>query len=64
MSRTYLCLGVSVHDSWRAVVGAAAKKVTPRARRDPAQRAARRCFYLQMLEHPRRTRELIWIWRR
>jgi len=42
MYGTYLRLNVTVHDGWRTVVRAAAKKLTALARRDPARRLARR----------------------
>jgi hypothetical protein len=35
MYGTYLRLDIAVHDSWRAVVRAAARKLTRRALRDP-----------------------------
>ena len=38
MYGTYLRLDVTVHDGWRAVVRAAARKLKPRARRDPGLR--------------------------
>jgi hypothetical protein len=39
MCGTYLRLDIIVHDSWRTVVRAASRKLSRRARRDPAQRA-------------------------
>jgi hypothetical protein len=63
MYSAYLRLDVTVHDGWRAVVRAAARRLTPRARRDPAQREARRCFYHQMLEHHRNAQRLVRTWR-
>ena len=37
-------LDITVHDGWRAVVRAAARKLTRRALRDPKHRAARKRF--------------------
>jgi hypothetical protein len=34
MYGTYLRLDITVHDGWRAVIRAAARKLTPQARRD------------------------------
>jgi len=51
MYGTYLRLDITVHDGWRTVVRAAARKLTPCALRDPAHREARHCFYRQMLAH-------------
>lgn len=56
---TYLRLGVTVHDSDRAVIRAARRKLTREARRDPARREARKRFYRTMLEHHARDRELV-----
>ncbi len=42
MHGTYLRLDITVHDSWRAVVRSAARKLTRRARRDIKHRAARK----------------------
>lgn len=63
MYGTYLRLDVNVHDGWRAVIRAAARKLTPRARRDPAQREARRRFYRQMLEYHSNAQHLVRVWR-
>ena len=60
---TYLRLDIPVHDGWRAVVRAAAKKLTPEARRDPAMREGRHRFYRQMLEHHRESQEIVSYWR-
>ena len=60
---TYLRLDITVHDGWRAVVRAAAKKLTPEARRDPGKREARHRFYRQMLEHHREAQEIVSYWR-
>jgi len=59
----YLRLDITVHDGWRAVVRAAAAKLSRRARRDSAQRETRRCFYRQMLEHHRHAQHLVRVWR-
>lgn len=53
---------ITVHDSWRTVVRAAAKKVAPRARRDQAQREARHRFYRQMLEYHREAQTIVSYW--
>lgn len=63
MYNSYLRLGVSVHDGWRAVIRAAAERLTPHARRDSAQREARRRFYRQMLEHHQNAQRLVRAWR-
>ena len=63
MYSAYQRLGVTVHDGWRAVIRAAAGLLTPHARRDRAQREARRRFYRQMLEHHRDAQRLVWAWR-
>jgi hypothetical protein len=63
MYGTYLRLDITVHDCWRAVIRAAAKKLTPRARRDPAHRDARHLFYWQMLAHHREAQRLVRTWR-
>ena len=60
---TYLRLDITVHDGWCAVVRAAAKKLTPKARRDPAKRELRHRFYRQMLEHHREAQEIVSYWR-
>ena len=60
---TYLRLDITVHDGWRAVVRAAAKKLTPDARRDPTKREVRHRFYRQMLEHHREAQEIVSYWR-
>ena len=44
MYGTYLRLDITVHDGWRAVVRAAARKLKPRARRDRALRSERHRF--------------------
>ncbi len=63
MYGTYLRLGVTVGDGWRAVVRTAARKLAPHARRDRAHRAARHRFYRQMLTYHRRTQDIVWTWR-
>ncbi|MDA8232172.1 MAG: hypothetical protein M0006_12615 [Magnetospirillum sp.] len=63
MYGTYLRLDITVHDGWRAVIRAAAKKLTPRARRDPAQRQTRQRFYREMLAHHREAQHLVRTWR-
>jgi hypothetical protein len=57
---TYLRLDITVH--WRAV-RAAARKLKPEARRDPARREARHRFYRQMLEYHRGAQEIVAEWR-
>jgi hypothetical protein len=63
MYGTYLRLDITVHDSWRAVVRAASRKLTRQARHDPKRRTARRRFYLQMLDYHRQTQTIVRIWR-
>jgi hypothetical protein len=63
MYSTYLRLDITVHDTWRTVVRAASRKLARRARRDPAQRPARKRFYRQMLDHHRRAQEIVATWR-
>jgi hypothetical protein len=63
MYGTYLRLDIAVHDGWRTVVRAAARKLAPHARRDPAQRAARHRFYREMLDYHRWAQEIVWTWR-
>lgn len=63
MYATYLRLDISVHDSRRAVIRAAARKLTPQARRDPVHRDARHRFYRQMLAHHRDAQRLVRTWR-
>ena len=59
MHGTYRRLGISVHQSWRAVVLASSRKLTRDARRDPAKRALRKRFYREKLEHHRNAQELV-----
>ena len=63
MYATYLRFDITVHDGWRAVVRAATRKLTPRARRDPAHRDARHRFYRQMLGHHHQAQRLVGTWR-
>lgn len=63
MFGTYLRLNITVHDGWRTVIRAAAKKLTSQARRDPAFREARHRFYRQMLTHHHEAQQLVRIWR-
>lgn len=63
MYGTYLRLGVTVGDNWCTVVRAAARKLAPHVRRNPAQREARHRFYRQMLTYHRRAQEIVWTWR-
>ena len=63
MYGTYLRLDITVHDGWRAVVRAAARKLTARARRDPVHRDARHGFYRAMLAYHRDAQHLVRTWR-
>ena len=63
MYGTYLRLDIIVHDGWRAVIRAAASKLTRQARRDPAHRDTRHRFYRQMLAHHREAQRLVRTWR-
>ncbi|MGD9805460.1 MAG: hypothetical protein AB7O71_23580 [Hyphomicrobiaceae bacterium] len=60
---TYLRLDITVHDSWRAVVRAAAKNLTAEARHDPAKRELRHRFHRQMLDDHREAQEIVSYWR-
>ena len=60
---TYLRLDITVHDGWCTVVRAAARKLTPEARRDPTEREVRHRFYRQMLEYHREAQEIVSYWR-
>lgn len=62
MYATYFRLDITVHDGWRAVVRAAARKLTPHARRNAAHRDARHRFYRQMLAHHRKAQRLVGTW--
>lgn len=59
MYGTYLRLDITVHDGWRAVIRAAAGKLTPQTRRDPTHREARHLFYRQMLAHHQEAHQLV-----
>ncbi len=59
MSGTYLRLDITVHDSWRTVVRAAAHKLTPTCQRDPAKRVERHDFYSAMLAEHARAQQLV-----
>jgi hypothetical protein len=63
MYATYLRLDITVHDGWRAVVRAAARKLTLQARRNPLYREARHRFYRQMLAHHHEAQCLVRTWR-
>ena len=63
MYGTYLRLNITVHDSWRAVVRAAARKLTLQALRDPRCRIARKRFYREMLDYHRQTQTIARTWR-
>ena len=63
MHGTYLRLDITVHDGWRAVVRAAARKLKPRARRDPMLRGERHCFYRQMLAYHDQAQKIVRAWR-
>ena len=63
MYGTYLRLDITVHDGWRTVVRAAARKLTAVARRDLARRKARHRFYRAMLAHHQEAQRLVRTWR-
>ena len=63
MYGTYLRLNITAHNGWRAVIRAAAGKLTPQARRDRAQREARHRFYRQMLAYHHQAQQLVRTWR-
>ena len=63
MYGTYLRLDITVHDSWRAVVRAAARKLTRQTRCDPKHRTARKRFYRQMIDYHRQEQEIVATWR-
>ena len=63
MYATYLRLDITVYDGWRAVIRAAARKLTTRARGDPAHRAARHRFYRQMIACHQEAQQLVRTWR-
>ncbi len=60
---TYLRLGLHVGESDRAVVRAAAARVTRSSQRDPALRDERKRFYRQMLNHHHDAQDLVRRWR-
>jgi hypothetical protein len=59
MSGTHLRLGITVHDGWRTVVRAAASKLTPQCRHNPAKRVARHNFYRAMVAEHTRAQQLV-----
>jgi hypothetical protein len=63
MYGTYLRLDMTVHDGWRVVVRAASRKLTRQARRDQKRRAARKCFYREMLVYHRQAQDVVMTWR-
>ena len=63
MYGTYLRLDITVHDGWRAVVRAAARKRTRPSRRDPNRRTARKAIYRPMLDYHPHAPEIVAIWR-
>ena len=62
MYGTYLRLDITVHESWRAVVRAASRKLTRQARHDPKHRTARKRFYRQMLDYHRQEQTIVRTW--
>ena len=58
MFATYLRLRLTIHASGRAVVRAAAARLTPQARSDRRFREARKDFYRAMLRHHAACRDL------
>lgn len=62
MYGTYLRLDINVHESWRAVVRAASRKLTRQARHDPKHRTASRRFYRQMLDYHRQAQTIVQTW--
>ncbi len=63
MYGTYLRLDITVHDGWRTVIRAAARKLKSQARRDPALSVERHRFYRQMLAHHDQAQEIVRTWR-
>ena len=59
MHGTYLRLDITVHDSWRAVVRAASRKLTRQARRDPKHRTAVKRFRRGMIDHHRQAQTIV-----
>lgn len=62
MYGTYQRLDITVHDSWRAVVRAASRKLTRQARCDPKHRTARKRFYRQMIDYHRQAQTVVRTW--
>ena len=60
---TYLRLEITAHASWRTVARAAAKRLTPQTRHDPAKRAIRHRFYRRMFEYHREAQAIVSYWR-
>ncbi len=58
MIGTYFRLQLDVGASWRDVVRAASRRLTPAARRDPVKRALRKVFYREMLTHHQDAQQL------
>jgi hypothetical protein len=63
MYGTYLRLDITVHAGWRAVVRAAAMRLKPEVRCDPARRETRHRFYREMLEYHRGAQKIVSDWR-
>jgi hypothetical protein len=63
MYGTYLRLDITVHDGWRAVVRAAARKLKPCARSDRALRGERHRFCREMLAYHDQAQEIVRTWR-
>jgi hypothetical protein len=63
MYGTYLRLDIMVHAGWRAVVRAAAMKLKPEVRCDPARRETRHRFYREMLEYHGGAQKIVSDWR-
>lgn len=63
MYGTYLRLEITVHDGWRAVVRAAARKLRPAVRHDRTVRRDRHRFYRQMLAHHDEAQRIVHEWR-
>ena len=59
MFGTYLRLNISVHEDWRTVVRAAARKLSPGVAQDRALRSERHRFYRQMLAYHRSAQRLV-----
>jgi hypothetical protein len=63
MYGTYLRLNITVHGGWRAIIRAAANKLSRLARRDPARPGARHRFYRAMPAHHQEAQRLVRTWR-